>query len=148
MPYANGPLHLGHLAGAHVPADIHARWLGMVIGRPNVLYVCGTDEHGSTSELAALQAGVPVRELLERIHDQQAATLRRYSIGLDIYSGTARPECFAVHKDMCWYFLRRLHDHGMLARRASRSQKRWCRLVAGQRKSIHPARNWTASTRR
>ena len=53
MPYANGQVHLGHLAGAQVPGDIHARWMGMVIGRPNVLYVCGTDEHGSTSELAA-----------------------------------------------------------------------------------------------
>jgi methionyl-tRNA synthetase len=120
MPYANGPLHLGHLAGAHVPADIHARWLGMVIGRPNVLYVCGTDEHGTTSELAALQAGVPVRELLERIHDQQAATLRRYAIGLDVYTGTARPECFEIHKALAWDFLRRLHRNGLLDKRASR----------------------------
>src|ERR1041385_3278989 len=68
MPYANGPVHLGHLAGAHVPADIHARWMGMVIGRQNVLYVCGTDEHGSTSELAALQEGVPIREQIGRAH--------------------------------------------------------------------------------
>src|SRR3954463_4894479 len=72
MPYANAPLHIGHLAGAHVPADIHARWLGMLIGRQNVLYVCGTDEHGSTSELAALQAGVPIREFIDGIHDRQA----------------------------------------------------------------------------
>ena len=119
MPYANGPLHLGHLAGAHVPADIHARWLGMVIGRRNVLYVCGTDEHGSTSELAALQAGVPIREFITRIHDQQAETLRRYSIGLDVYTGTARPECFPMHKEMSWYFLRRLHRNGMLDKRVS-----------------------------
>jgi methionyl-tRNA synthetase len=49
MPYANGPLHLGHLAGAHLPADIYARYSGMLIGRENVLFVCGTDEHGSTS---------------------------------------------------------------------------------------------------
>ena len=56
MPYANGPLHIGHLAGAHVPADIHARWLGMLIGRRNVLFVCGTDDHGSTSDVAAMKA--------------------------------------------------------------------------------------------
>src|SRR6476619_7427810 len=43
MPYANGPLHLGHLAGAHVPADIYSRWMGMLIGRENVLFVNGTD---------------------------------------------------------------------------------------------------------
>src|SRR3954471_12622778 len=88
MPYANGPVHLGHLAGAHVPADIHARWLGMVIGRERVLFVCGTDDHGSTSEVAALQAGVTIREHIDAIHAQQSATLARYSIGLDVYSGT------------------------------------------------------------
>src|SRR5437764_355860 len=60
MPYANGPLHLGHLAGAHVPPDIYSRWLRMLIGAGNVLFVCGTDDHGSTSELAAIQAGKPV----------------------------------------------------------------------------------------
>ena len=120
MPYANGQVHLGHLAGAQVPGDIHARWMGMVIGRPNVLYVCGTDEHGSTSELAALQAGVPIRELLERVHDQQAQTLRRYSIGLDVYTGTARPECFPLHRDLCQDFLRRLYRNGMLEKRTSR----------------------------
>jgi methionyl-tRNA synthetase len=120
MPYANGPVHLGHLAGTQVPGDIHARWLGMVIGRPNVLYVCGTDEHGSTSELAALQAGVPLRELLERVHDQQATTLKRYAIGLDVYTGTARPECFPLHKAMSQDFLRRLYRNGMLEKRSSR----------------------------
>src|SRR6185437_12509896 len=51
MPYANGPLHLGHLAGAQLPADIYTRWLGLLIGRENVLYVNGTDDHGSTSEV-------------------------------------------------------------------------------------------------
>src|SRR5262245_35181286 len=54
MPYANGPVHLGHLAGALLPPDITARFLGLLIGRSNVLFVSGTDEHGSTSELSAL----------------------------------------------------------------------------------------------
>ena len=94
MPYANGPLHLGHLAGAQVPADIYTRYLGMLIGRQNVLYVCGTDEHGSTSELAAMAAGKPVREFIDGIHDAQARTLQRYGVGLDVYTGTSRPECF------------------------------------------------------
>ncbi len=56
MPYANGPIHLGHLAGAFIPPDIHARWLKMLIGEDNVLYVCGTDDHGSTTELSAMRA--------------------------------------------------------------------------------------------
>src|SRR5215468_2052306 len=120
MPYANGPVHLGHLAGTQVPGDIHARWLGMVIGRPNVLYVCGTDEHGSTSELAALRDGVPIRELLQRIHDQQATTLKRYAIGLDVYTGTARPECFPLHSALSQDFVRKLYRNGMLENGSSR----------------------------
>src|ERR1035437_1368883 len=64
MIYANGPVHLGHLAGAQVPADIYARYMGLLIGRENVLYVNGTDDHGSASEVAALQAGVPIREFI------------------------------------------------------------------------------------
>src|SRR6478735_1480875 len=82
MPYANGPLHLGHLAGAHVPADIHARWLGLLIGRENVLFVCGTDDHGSTSEFTAMKAGRDLPSIIAEVHDQQAETLARYSIGL------------------------------------------------------------------
>src|SRR5689334_5682869 len=84
MPYANGPLHLGHLAGAQLPADIYARWAGMLIGRKNVLFVSGSDEHGSTSELAAAQAGTSVRELVDSIHARQEATLKRFDIGLDV----------------------------------------------------------------
>ncbi|MCG5052758.1 MAG: class I tRNA ligase family protein [Myxococcales bacterium] len=122
MPYANGPLHLGHLAGAHLPADIYARWMGLVIGRDNVLFVCGTDEHGSTSEIAAAQAGLPVRAFLDGIHDRQAATLERFHIGLDVYSGTSRPECFPVHAALSQDFLRRLHANGLLEKR---STKQW-----------------------
>ncbi len=120
MPYANGPLHLGHLAGAQLPADIYARWLGMAIGRENVLFVCGTDEHGSTAEVAAAQAGLPVRQLVDQVHDRQKATLDRFSIGLDVYSGTSRPECLPMHAELCQHFLRRLFANGMLEKRSSR----------------------------
>lgn len=120
MPYANGPLHLGHLAGALLPPDIHARYLGMLIGRENVLFVCGTDEHGSTSELAALQAGVTVRDFVDRVHDAQASTLARYGIGLDVYTGTSRPECFPQHRELSQDFVRRLYANGLLEKRTSR----------------------------
>ncbi len=122
MPYANGPLHLGHLAGAHLPADIYARWCGMVIGRENVLYVCGNDDHGSTSEVAAMRAGKPVREFIDAIHARQTRTLRRYAIGLDIFTGTSQPDCFPLHKEICQDFLVRLHANGMLEKRTS---KQW-----------------------
>src|SRR5689334_14740882 len=120
MPYANGPLHIGHLAGAHLPPDIYSRWMGMLIGRENVLFVCGTDDHGSTSELAALKQGKPIREFLDEIHAQQKITLSRFNISLDTYSGTSRPECFPIQKELCQDFLRRLHANGMLEKRTSR----------------------------
>lgn len=122
MPYANGPLHVGHLAGTQVPADIHARFMGMVIGRDNVLFVCGTDEHGSTSELAAMKAGKPLRDFIDDVHDGQAEVLGRYQISLDAYSGTSRPDCFPLQKALSDEFLRSLHDQGLLQKRAS---KQW-----------------------
>jgi methionyl-tRNA synthetase len=120
MPYANGPLHLGHLAGAHLPGDIHTRWMGMVIGRENVLFVNGTDDHGSTSEVSAAAAGIPIRTFIDGIHVRQRETLRRYAISLDVYTGTSRPECFPVQKQLCDFFIRRLHANGLLNKRTSR----------------------------
>jgi len=119
MPYANGPLHIGHLAGAHVPADIYARWLSLLIGRENVLFVNGTDDHGSTSEVSALQAGVPIRQFIDSIHEKQQKTLKRYSIGVDVYTGTSRPECFPIHKELAQEFIRKLYKNGMLEKRKS-----------------------------
>jgi methionyl-tRNA synthetase len=122
MPYANGPLHLGHLAGAHVPADIHARWLGLLIGRENVLFVCGTDDHGSTSEFTAMKAGRDLPSIIAEVHDQQAETLARYSIGLDVYSGTSRPETLPHHTALCQDILRQLHANHLLEKRVT---KQW-----------------------
>jgi len=120
MPYANGPLHLGHLAGALLPPDIYARFLGMLIGRENVLFVCGNDEHGSTSELAALQKGRSVREFVDEVHAEHTKTLARYDIGLDVFTGTSQPECFPIHEQVCHDFITRLKDNGMLDKRSSR----------------------------
>lgn len=119
MPYANGPLHLGHLAGAHIPADIHARWLRMMIGKENVLFVCGTDDHGSTSEVAAKTSGTPIREFIKKIHDQQESTLKRYGVSLDIYTGTSRETNYKGHKEYCQNFLRKLHKNKMLEKKAT-----------------------------
>ncbi|MBS1958162.1 MAG: class I tRNA ligase family protein [Bdellovibrionales bacterium] len=120
MPYANGPLHLGHLAGAMIPPDVFARYMRMLIGAENVLHVCGTDDHGSTSELAALKAGKPVREFIDGIHVTQAETLRRYSIGVDTYTGTSRPECYPEHVALAQDFIRKLYKNNMLDKRMSR----------------------------
>jgi methionyl-tRNA synthetase len=122
MPYANGPLHLGHLAGAHVPADILARFMRMMIGKDNVLYVCGTDDHGSTSEVAALKNNQTVREFIDSIHSKQNQTMERYSISLDVYSGTSKPECFPIHSELCQEFIRKLYHNGMLEKKTT---KQW-----------------------
>jgi methionyl-tRNA synthetase len=119
MPYANGPVHLGHLAGALIPPDVYSRWVGMLIGRENVLFVSGTDDHGSTSELSALKAGKPIREFIDEIHAQQTKTLANYSIGFDTYTGTSRPECFPTHKATAQEFILKLYKNGMLEKKSS-----------------------------
>jgi methionyl-tRNA synthetase len=122
MPYANGPLHLGHLAGAHVPADILARYMRMMIGSENVLYVCGTDDHGSTSEVAALKNNQTVREFIDSIHSKQKKTMDRYGISLNVYSGTSRPDCFPIHSVLAQDFFKKLHKNDMLEKKTT---KQW-----------------------
>ena len=114
MPYANGPLHVGHLAGALVPPDIYARWSKMYVGNDNVLFVCGTDDHGSTSEVAAHKAGKPVRQFIDEIHALQKDTMERYRIGLDVYSGTSSPDNYPTHEAVCQDMLRKLYQNAML----------------------------------
>ncbi|MBI2520131.1 MAG: class I tRNA ligase family protein [Bdellovibrio sp.] len=119
MTYANGPIHLGHLAGANIPPDVYARYMRMLIGAQNVLFVSGSDDHGSTSELAALKAGKTTREFIDEIHQKQYETLKRYNVSLDVYSGTSRPECFPIHKQLAQDFLRKLDHNGLLNKRVS-----------------------------
>ena len=64
MPYANAPLHIGHFAGTYVPADTYARFMRMLIGEENVLFVCGSDDHGSNSEVAAKKQGISTGEFV------------------------------------------------------------------------------------
>jgi methionyl-tRNA synthetase len=119
MPYANGLLHVGHLAGALIPPDVYARWYRMLLGEERVLFVCGTDDHGSASELAARKAGKSVTDFVADIRNRQKATLDRYNISLDIYSGTSAPENYVDHKVICDDLLRRLYKNQMLEKRAS-----------------------------
>lgn len=122
MPYANGPLHLGHLAGAIIPPDIMARYMRMLIGAENVMFVSGNDDHGSTSEVAAFKAGQPIREFIDGIHDKQVATVNRYGVSYDIFSGTSRDDCFPTHKETSQEFMVKLWKNGMLEKK---STKQW-----------------------
>jgi methionyl-tRNA synthetase len=122
MPYANGPLHLGHLAGAIVPPDIMARYMRMLIGQKNVLFVSGNDDHGSTSEAAALKAGIPVRAFIDQIHDKQVETIQKYGISYDIFSGTSQPDCYPIHVETSQDFMVKLWKNGMLEKKTT---KQW-----------------------
>lgn len=122
MPYANGPLHLGHLAGAMVPPDIMARYMRMLIGKENVLFVSGNDDHGSTSEVAALKAGKGIREFIDEIHEKQLKTITRYGISYDIFSGTSQPDCYPIHRELCQDFMMKLWKNGMLEKKTT---KQW-----------------------
>lgn len=122
MPYANGPLHLGHLAGAMVPPDIMARFMRMLIGSENVLFVSGNDDHGSTSEVAALKAGIPIREFIDQIHAAQVKTINNYAISYNIFSGTSQPDCYPIHKQTSQDFMKKLWNNKMLEKKTT---KQW-----------------------
>lgn len=119
MPYANGQLHIGHLAGTHVPSDIYARFYRMLIGKENVLHICGSDDHGSTSEISARNVGKDVKDFIREIHAGQTRTLNNYNIDLDIYTGTSREEVYEIHKNFCQNFLIKLYKNGMLKTKTS-----------------------------
>lgn len=119
MPYANGPLHLGHLAGAQVPADIYSRWMRMLIGDENVLFVCGTDDHGSNSSVAAKKQDKSMDDFIDGIHVLQSETLKQYSVGLDVYTGTSRKENIKDHKILCQDFMSKLYENDMLEKKTS-----------------------------
>lgn len=89
LPYANGPLHIGHLAGAYLPADIYVRYLRLK--GEEVVFVCGSDEHGVAITLGARKAGKSPREFVEYYHHLIQKTFQDFGISFDIYSRTSTP---------------------------------------------------------
>ncbi len=94
LPYANGPIHFGHVAGAYLPADIFVRYLRMK--GEDVAYICGTDEHGVAITLAAEKAGTKPREYVDRWHRHIKETFERLQISFDCFSRTTRIHHYAV----------------------------------------------------
>ncbi|HYE97088.1 MAG TPA: methionine--tRNA ligase [Rubricoccaceae bacterium] len=89
LPYANGPLHLGHLAGAYLPADLYVRYQRLT-GR-DVVYVCGSDEHGVPILLRAREEGVSPQEIVDRYHVQLRDAFAVFGISFDVYGRTSAP---------------------------------------------------------
>ena len=106
LPYANGPVHIGHLAGVYVPADIYVRYLRM--RGEDVLFVCGSDEHGVPITIKARQEGVTPQDIVDRYHGVIRDSFSGLGINFDIYGRTSS----GVHADNASAFFRKLYDEG------------------------------------
>lgn len=103
LPYANGALHLGHLAGAYLPADIYVRYLRLM-GR-DVVWVCGSDEHGAAITIRAKKEGISPQAIIDKYHTLNQATFAQLGISFDIYHRTSAPLHHATSQE---FFLRLL----------------------------------------
>jgi methionyl-tRNA synthetase len=108
LPYANGPIHIGHLAGAYIPADIYARYLRSK--KQRVLFISGSDEHGVPITIRAQQEGITPQQIVDKYHTLNKQSLEAFGISFDIFSRTSSP----VHHQTAAEFFTRLHEQGVL----------------------------------
>lgn len=113
LPYANGPIHIGHLAGVYVPSDIYTRYLRMK--GEDVISVCGSDEHGVPITLKARKEGVSPQEIVDRYHAINKKAFEDFGIAFDIYSRTSGK----VHYETASEFFRTLYDKGEFTEKTS-----------------------------
>lgn len=106
LPYANGPVHIGHLAGVYVPADIYARYLRL--RGEQVLFVGGSDEHGVPVTIRARKEGISTQEVVDRYHSLIKSSFEQFGISYDIYSRTTSK----IHHQFASDFFRKLYDNG------------------------------------
>ncbi|HNF48098.1 MAG TPA: class I tRNA ligase family protein, partial [Chitinophagales bacterium] len=104
LPYANGPLHIGHLAGAYIAADIYARYLRLK--GEDVIFVCGSDEHGAAITIKAKKENKKPKEIIDEYHTVIRDSFEKFGIAFDIYHRTSEP----VHYDTSQEFFRILND--------------------------------------
>ncbi len=113
LPYANGPVHIGHLAGVYVPADIYVRYLRLK-GR-QVIFVGGSDEHGVPVTIRARKEGISVQQVVDRYHELIKESFSRFGISFDIYSRTTSD----IHHKLASDFFRKLYDEGKFVEQVS-----------------------------
>ena len=113
LPYANGPVHIGHLAGVYVPADIYARYLRLK--GQQVMYVCGSDEHGVPVTIRARKEGVTTQQVVDRYHELIKRSFADFGISFDIYSRTTS----AIHHKFASDYFRKLYDEGKFIEQTS-----------------------------
>ncbi|MFV0506416.1 MAG: methionine--tRNA ligase [Bacteroidales bacterium] len=113
LPYANGPVHIGHLAGVYVPADIYARYLRM--RGEEVLFIGGSDEHGVPITLKAKKEGLAPQDIVDRYHSIIKKSFEDFGISFDVYSRTSAD----IHKETASQFFRTLYDNSKFIERTS-----------------------------
>jgi len=113
LPYANGPVHIGHLAGVYVPADIFARYLRLK--GEEVAFVCGSDEHGVPITLRARKEGKTPQQVVDKYHGMIKDSFQKFGISFDVYSRTSSPTQHQVAAD----FFKNLHEKGEFVEKIS-----------------------------
>ncbi len=107
LPYANGPLHIGHIAGAYLPADTYVRYLRL--RGEDVVFICGSDENGVAITLGAKKAGVTPREFVDKYHNLMKQTFEDFGIAFNIYSRTSGETHYKTAQD----FFLNIHEKGL-----------------------------------
>ena len=113
LPYANGPIHIGHLAGVYIPADIYCRY--MRLRGQDVKFICGSDEHGVPVTIRAKKEGITVQEAVDKYHELIKSSFADFGISFDIYSRTSAQ----VHHETSSAFFKKLYDEGKFEEQVS-----------------------------
>ncbi len=109
LPYANGPLHIGHIAGCYLPADIYVRHLRKK--GEEVLFICGTDEHGVAITMRAKKEGISPQEVVDKYYRMISGSFEKFGIHFDHFSRTSRP----IHHETAREFFLRLYEKGLFS---------------------------------
>ena len=123
LPYANGGVHIGHLAGVYVPADIYVRYLRLK--KQEVMFIGGSDEHGVPVTIRARKEGITTQEVVDRYHSLIKKSFEDFGISFDIYSRTTS----AIHHKFASDFFRTLYDKGELE---EKTENQFCDEVTGE----------------
>lgn len=118
LPYSNNRLHVGHIAGAYLPADTYVRYL-RACGR-DVRFICGSDDNGVAIEISALQEKSTPEQIARHYHDRQERDFAGLNIAFDVYGGTHHPDFVALHEQFSQEFFRHIHDQGYFTKRKTK----------------------------
>ncbi|HEY3243114.1 MAG TPA: methionine--tRNA ligase, partial [Phycisphaerae bacterium] len=115
LPYSNGRLHVGHIAGAYLPADIYVRYLRAT--GADVRFICGSDDNGVAALKSARDEGIPVEELTAKYHASQKRSFDGLGIVFDIYGGTHQPDFVRLHEKTSQEFFLKIHAKGLFTKK-------------------------------